>query len=403
MSSRRRIFFKHCRPTDATKPLPARRYTTESGRFGVTLQAVSDVDHSHAGQAKNGNANASTAPAGTSIKDPWRRARLGLGALALISGVSTAAYMWLGLSLLDAFYQTIITIFTVGYTEVGIGTDQTAYRLVTICVIVAGTGVGFYTLGVAFEALVESRLSGLFGRMRMQRSIDQLNGHVIVCGWGQVGQAITDSISHEGKTVVVVDDSLDPAHLPDHLCVLGDATDDDVLRLAGIERAGSLVVALNSDADNLYVSLSARSLNPGVFIVARANSAEAEPKLHLAGANRVVNPHEIGGNRMAALVMSPNVAEFLDQVMTDPKLDIRLIELHVKEGDFLDRHSLASAGIRKSTGASVLALRRLDGQFIHNPDPHTTVYAGDVLIVLCTPDQHAKLLRLSGAADPGSD
>ena len=339
-----------------------------------------------------------SAPSPTTT-DPWRRARLGLGALALVSAVSTSAYVWLGLSPLDAFYQTIITIFTVGYTEVGIDSNATAYRLVTIGVIVAGTGVGFYTLGVAFEALVESRLSGLFGRMRMQRSIDQLQGHVILCGWGQVGQAIAESISHEGRPVVVVDRSLSPEHLPGHLCVLGEATDDDVLRLAGIERASSLVVALNSDADNLYVALSARSLNPSVFIVARANSAEAEPKLHLAGADRVVNPHEIGGNRMAALVMSPNVAEFLDQVMTDPQLDIRLVELDVKAGDFLDRHSLASAKIRKSTGASVLALRRADGQFLHNPDPHTTVYAGDVLIALCTPEQHAKLLQLSSLED----
>ena len=175
------------------------------------------------------------------------------------------------------------------------------------------------------------------------------------------------------------------------LNVIGEATDDGVLRQAGVERASGLVVALNSDADNTYVTLSGRSLNPNLFIVTRANSAAAEPKLRQAGANRVVNPHEIGGNRMAAFMMQPNVADFLGEAMHDGRIEVKMAEFEVEPGSTIDGASIEGCGLVRATGVSVLAIKRSDGSFVHSPDPSTTFGGGDVPIVLGTSEQHYAL------------
>lgn len=316
---------------------------------------------------------------------PWRRVRLGLALLLAVHVLGTIGYMALGLGPLDALYQTVITVFSVGFSEVGEVTP--AYQVFTIVVVLVGTGTVLFTLTMVIDALVEGRLSEEIGRRRMQQRLDKLHGHVVVCGMGQVGQALVHELRHEGQTVVAVDRSTDALEGVGPQGVHGDATHDEVLHRAGIERASTLVVAMNSDADNLYVTLSARAMNAGLFIVARANEANAEPKLRQAGADRVVNPHRMSGTRMAALVTQPHVADFLDVVMHDRELEVRLAEVAVTADSPFRGRTLAHCAVRERSGATVVAVRRGSGSFDTNPDPATTLEVGDVIIALGTAEQ----------------
>ncbi len=318
--------------------------------------------------------------------DPWRQVRVGVGALLGVLLAGTIAYSVIGLAPFDAFYQTLITISTVGYTEIG---DEigSSYRIVSALLILVGVGVALYTIGSAFEAIMEGTLSEHLGRARMRHTVEQMKDHVIVCGWGQVGRAISQSLRAKGEDVVIIDhreDLYDAAELP---AVRGDATEDAILRRSGIERARGLVIAVDSAADCMYVTLTARSLNPKLFIVARANSAEAAPKLYQAGADRVVSPHEIGGARMASFVTHPNVADFLGEAMRNEELAVELHELEVPPESKLADRTLRDSGIGAATGVTVLAVRHADGSFVQSPDADTKIGAGDVPIVLGTARQ----------------
>ena len=325
-------------------------------------------------------------------QDPWGRFWAGLSVLVLVTAVGTFGYHRLGLTVGEALYQTVITITTVGYEEIGTVTDS--YRVFTILLIMFGVGAALYTLSVLIESLFEGRLDHEIRRRRMQKQIDRLSDHVVLCGFGQVGQAIHRELAMANRDVVVVDRSeLEEEALPHS--VVGEATDDDVLVAAGLGRASTLVLALDSDVDNLYIALTARSMRPSLFIVARSNSSSAEPKLRQAGVDRVVNTHEIGGSRMAALVLQPDVVEFLGVVMHAEELSVRLAETPVTaHGPFAGR-ALAACEIDESTGATVLAVRR-DGAFVTSPPDDFVLAADDVLIALGTRDQLAALNSRAG-------
>jgi len=320
-------------------------------------------------------------------RDPWARFRVGLTLLTLIIIVGSIGYMLLGLDMGDAIYQTVITVSTVGYREVG-DVDRQFYKSFTIGLILLGTGTALYTIGVLLETLFEGQLDDQFRRQRMQRKIDQLQGHVIICGFGQVGRSIVTEMHRAGRDVVIVDRvEPDPGDLPaDVPVVLGEATDDAVLALAGIERAQTLVVALDSDADNLFVALSARTENNKLFIISRANSSRVVDKLHRVGVDRVVNPHEIGGSRMAAMVLHPDVTDFLDVVMHDGTLEVRMAEIDVAERSPFVGQSVGGIITPDLAGTAVVAIKRA-GNFLTTPARALTVEAGDVLIVLGT-DEH---------------
>lgn len=310
----------------------------------------------------------------------------GIAFLAVLCA-GTIAYRILGLSWFDAFYQTLITVSTVGFGEVG--SDITpAYRLVSSVLILVGVGIGVYSIGQVFGALMEGRLTDRVGRSRMRKMIEQTSGHVVVCGWGQVGRAIALSLRMGGENVVVVDRKPEVLDEDGVLAVVGEATDDEVLIRAGIERARSLVVALDGESDNLFVTLSGRSLNPGLFIVTRAVGAGSTPKLTQAGADRVVNPHEIGASRMTSFVVNPNVADFLGETMTDHSFEVRLGEIAIDEASPLRDRSLAEAGFLEATGLTPLAVRLVDGSFAHRRDDALVPKAREVLIVLGTAEQH---------------
>jgi voltage-gated potassium channel len=322
--------------------------------------------------------------------DPWRQVKMGIGALVLVLAAGTLAYSLLGLALFDAFYQTLITISTVGYTEIGDSIGR-GYRVVSASLILVGVGVALYTIGAAFEAIMEGRLSEHLGKRRMRHTVGQMKDHIIVCGWGQVGQAISKELQAKGEKVVIIDQREDLYDLTDMPAVRGDATVDAILLRAGIERARGLVIALDSAADCMYVTLTSRTMNPGLFIVARANSAEAAPKLSQAGADRVVSPHEIGGSRMAAFVSQPNVADFLGETMSNEQLAVELHEFEVSAQSPLADRTLRDSNIGGATGATVLAIRRGDGTFSQSPQADTKILAGDVAIVLGTSAQLAAL------------
>jgi voltage-gated potassium channel len=328
--------------------------------------------------------------------DPMRRLRLGVTGLAAVIVLGSLGYLALGFAPLDAVYQTVTTVSTVGFREVQ--PLDAGGQAFTIGVILLGVGTAFYTLSGVVAAVVEGQVAESLGRRKMERRISRRSGHVIVCGYGRVGRTLVQHLAGAGREVVVID--VDPARLAGvpHEAVLGDAADDDVLRAAGVQRATALVAALSSDADNLVLTLSARALRPELFIVSRARTDGAEQKLRLAGADRVVNPQLIGGARMAAFVSSPHVAEFLDVVMHDGTLEFRLAEVPVPDGSGLAGRSLRASHIRDRTGALVLALRSADGAFTTNPSPDTAIRAGDLLIAIGTADQ---LRALGAAAAPG--
>ena len=314
-----------------------------------------------------------------------------MGLLALVIVLGTIGYVFLGLQWLDALYQTVITISTVGYRE--LGPFGTRYQVFTILLILFGTGTGLYTLGVLIDTMFEARITGHFRRRRMKRGIDRLRGHVILCGYGQVGEAICEEITRSGRQMVIVDralrDRVDGAFkMP---VVQGDATDDAVLLRAGMDRAATLVLALDSDVDNLFVALTARSINPEIFIVARANHRAAISKLQQAGADRVVNPHQIGGTHMAALVSQPEVVDFLDVVMQDGNFEVRMAHFEIASRSQLAGRALGEAGIRRRTGSTILAIRR-DETFLTNPDRQLVLEPGDIIIALGT-EEHLRQLQ----------
>jgi voltage-gated potassium channel len=229
-----------------------------------------------------------------------RRVQSGLIALAAVLAAGTIGYLAFGFGFLDALYQTVTTVTTVGFREVEpfSGGEQ----LFTIALILVGVGTALYTLTVLLETLIEGHFLRHMEGRRMERTIARLHDHVIICGWGRVGKASAMQLASAGQKVVVVD--RDPERIEDvpYPYVLGDT--DEVLLAAGIERARALVAALADDADNVYATLSARALRPDLVIIARARSEESMPKLYRAGADEVVNPQLIGGRRMASFVLS---------------------------------------------------------------------------------------------------
>jgi voltage-gated potassium channel len=319
--------------------------------------------------------------------EAWHRLRFGVAALVAVLVVGTAGYVALGFSVLDAIYQTVTTVSTVGFREVQ--PLSSGGRVFTIVLILVGVATALYTFTLILEAVVEGQIQEVLGRKRMERQISRMADHVIVCGFGRVGRNLARYVSGAGQDVVVIESDPDRAAQAEgsaHV-VRGDATSDEVLKEAGIERARVLVTALNTDADNLFVTLTARSLCSELFIVARARVESSEAKLAQAGADRVVNPQRLGGSRMAAFVLQPHVVEFLDVVMHDGSLEFRLEEVPLPDGSPLAGRSLREAHIRDSTGALVLALRDSGGEFTTNPPPETVLVAGQILIAIGTEGQ----------------
>jgi voltage-gated potassium channel len=319
-----------------------------------------------------------------------RNAGLLLGA---IIAIGITGYMLIeGWPFLDATYMTVITIATVGFSEVH--ALSPAGQIFTICLIASGVAAAAYAIGRFLEFMLEGYFSEVLGGRSMKKRIDQLKNHYIVCGFGRVGEQVAREFKRSGAPFVVLDPNPDVKKYldaEDVLYIQGDAADEEVLKDAGIDRAKGLVSVVDSDADNVYVTLTARALNTNLFIIARSNLESAAYKLKRAGANRVISPYSLGGRRIASMVLKPVVSDFLDTVMHGEKMEFQLEEMTVGKESALKDTSVREADIRRKSGAMVLSIFRSDGHFESDLHGDTKIGEGDRLIVIGTPDQLEKL------------
>ncbi|MHB1340143.1 MAG: potassium channel family protein [Coriobacteriia bacterium] len=292
---------------------------------------------------------------------------------------------------LDALYMTVITIGTVGFREVA--PLSRGGQLFTIFLIFAGVGAIAYSIGTIVEFMVEGHLRNLLEGRRMTKRISELSGHYVVVGMGRVGSIVARSLAEENVSFVVIDSCEEcriTAEEAGWLFVHGDATEEATLTCAGVQRARGLVTAVDTDADNLFVALTARTLNADLYIVARSSSVASESKILRSGADRVITPNVIGGRRMAAMILHPVVSDYLDIVTHGDEIEFRLDSMVVGEGSKLDGLSIREGRIRGETGAYILAVRS-GGSINANPSPDVVLTAGDEIIVLGTLSQLASI------------
>ena len=315
--------------------------------------------------------------------------------VGLLLGGTSGYCLIEGYTPFEALYMTVITVSTVGYSE--LRPLSVAGRAFTMVLIIGGVAAALYTLTELFTLIYAGRFTEGLARRRMTRRVEHLSEHVILCGFGRVGRQIAEDLASGKHSFVVVE--RDPRGLHEaaslgYLVVEGDAGSDAVLRAAGVERARVLITAVASDADNLVVTLSARTLNGGLLIVARAAEDESVAKLERAGADRVVSPYHIGGRRMALLALRPLSVEFVDSVFHQPQGDLLLEEIEVRPASRLTTSSVEDVQTEIAPGVSVLAIRR-DATLLPRPAPETVLRAGDELVVIGAPGQLRQLESLS--------
>lgn len=335
---------------------------------------------------------------------PLARAAILLVIVALVGTVGLRLVTGTDHSWFDALYLTVVTLTTVGYGET---IDLQAYpggRAFALALMVTGVGATFYFFSSLIAFTVEGRLDELWRRRRMTRDIARMHAHTIVCGVGETGRHIVAELARTGRDVVVVECDADLADTVGALCgvpvpvVLGDATDDEVLRAAGIERASGLIACVSNDKDNLLITFSARQLQPALRIVSRCIEDRIESKLRAAGADAVVSPNAIGGLRMASELVRPAAVSFLDRMLRhDDAPSLRVESVAVAAGSGLDGvalHQLPALGV---PDALIMARRHPDGRWQYNPHGPDVFAAGDELVFVADADQRRAMERLAGA------
>lgn len=313
----------------------------------------------------------------------------------LIAGI-TGFMILENLPFFDALYLTIVTISTVGYGDIIPHTQ--AGRIFTICLIVLGFGMAYYTLTLIVSMTVEGQLKDILGRHDMLRHIANMEKHIIVCGAGKVGSNVVERLQHEQEKFVVVEkDPVIFAQLVEQkvLAVNGDATLDEVLQSVGVARARGIITALSHDADNVYVALTAKSFNPDIHIVARADRPEAEEKLHRAGADVVVFPSVMGGRRMVSAMTRPVIMDFVENVFYNQELHMDIAEMQIGDNSPLVGKSFANSGIKRQFDSIVVAVKRGE-RLITNPQADEIIMAGDIMVVLGQRSELSKLSDLAG-------
>lgn len=287
-----------------------------------------------------------------------------------------------GWPLTDSLYMVVITLSTVGYGEVHRLSPEG--RMFTMVLVVAGVGLVTYAVGTITRMVVEGEVQALVGRRRTMSKIRKLSDHYVVCGFGRIGSLVAREFERRPMPFVVIEkNEAKAAKIPErYAVVVGDATEDKVLVEAGIERARGLVTVLHSDAENLFVTLTARELSPKLFIIARYEEERSESKLLRAGADKVVSPYIIGGTRMAMAVLRPAVIDFIDLATQSESLGLQMEEVLVVEGSPLAGTSLADSPIRSKLDIIVVAIKRRSGHMDFNPSARTLLEVGDRLIAI---------------------
>jgi voltage-gated potassium channel len=333
---------------------------------------------------------------------PPRRLLILISLPFLLLAIGTAGYRLVegpAWSFLDALYMTATTLTTVGFQEVH--PLSSAGRVFTIVLCMTGIFTLFFAASELLRAAVTGELRKAVGRQRMERNLAGLNDHFIVCGFGRMGQLVCQEFTAHSLPFVVIEQDerrLEALQEAGVLYIHGDANSDDVLRQAGIERAQALVTVVASDADNLYITLSARLMNDKLFIVARADERAADAKLRRAGANHVVSPYVIGGSRIAQAAIRPAVVDFIELATRTDYLEMQIEEITLQPGSPLVGQTLTERHLRQELGIIVVAIKKPSGPMVSNPSGETTLEADSTLIVL---GHRQQLDKLEGMAKSG--
>jgi len=288
-----------------------------------------------------------------------------------------------GWNFLDSIYMTIITLSTVGYGEVR--TIGPAGRIFTILLILFGVSIIAYIVGLVAETLVESEIRSIFGRKKLSKKIRSLKNHYIICGYGRIGRIICKELMRKSIPLIVIEKDEQVRRLLEHDALLyldADATEEEVLVEAGIEKAKGLVVVVSSDPQNVYISLTARGLNPLLYILSRAEDEATEKKLIRAGANEVMLPYRLGGRRMAQAILRPTVSDFIESTIHDHSFELNIEEVMVGENSQLNSLTLVDSGIRQEMDIIIIGIKQKDGEMLFNPSSQTKIQTGDILIAM---------------------
>ena len=330
-----------------------------------------------------------------------RRLKLSTILLVIVFVIGVVGYSTLAdLGPLDAIYQTVITITTTGYTDLA---AEDHVKPFTIALLAVGFVVIALFVSMLTATVIEAAILSAIGRRRLERSIEKLSDHMIVCGYGRFGKSVAAPLQRSGHPFVIVEmdhETADGAKEEGLLVVNADATEEDSLTRAGIERARGLLTTLGTDAANLYVTLTARQMKPGIAIAAAAMNQRAVAKLKAAGADRVVSPYELGGSWMAQLILSPTVADFMEVATGANPLDFFMEQQGVASASPLCGQSLASSNIGRDLGVTVVAIQKTDGQMVTNPRPDTVLESGDTLVSLGIRGNLARLETLAQGKGP---
>ncbi len=302
--------------------------------------------------------------------------------IILINTIGTTGYMVIeGWNFRDSLFMTVTTLTTVGYGEVH---DLTpAGEVFTMVLLTLGVGTILYLLSALAKIVLEGELKQIIGRSRLERRIKYLKDHYIVCGYGRMGKTVVKELSSKGMDVIAIEK--DPVDIEDNeelVLIEGDATKDEVLMRAGIERARGLISVLPTDAENLFVVLSARVLNPHLLIYTRAGDEGSERKILRAGADRVVSPYHTGGLRIANMILKPAVVDFIELATKSGNLEIQIEEIEIRPGSALSGKTLEASGIGRDLGIIIVAVKKPDGTMQFNPTSRTVINPGDTLIAL---------------------
>ncbi|MEA5115392.1 MAG: potassium channel protein [Geobacteraceae bacterium] len=316
--------------------------------------------------------------------DPVRHLKVSIIVLALLVTLGSLGFMGIeGWSFLDSLYMTVITLATVGFQEVHplshIG------KIFTMLLIVFGVSVLGYIVGSLAQIMFEGQFQRIMGRKKVEKQIDALSDHYIVCGFGRMGALICREFAAKPLAFVVVEkipQVIEKLEAEGYLFLRGDATDDDTLLKAGIKRAKGLISVVASDTENVYITLTARELNPDLFILARSGDEGSDIKLKRAGASKVISPYLIGGSRMAQAILRPNVVDFIEIATGREHLDLQMEEIMIPHDSGFIGENLVSSGFRKETGVMIVGIKKASGKMVFNPESHTRIEAHDTLIVL---------------------
>ena len=302
--------------------------------------------------------------------------------IILVVAFGTTGYMvieqW---NFLDSIYMTVITLTTVGFRE--IHDLSFSGKIFTIILIIGGVGTVLYALSTGAKLVIEGELVEIFGRKRLEKKIKELKDHYIICGYGRMGRIICRELKSKAIRFIAIERNPDILREEEDVLIFeGNATKDEVLKKVGIEKAKGLVSVLSTDAENLYVVLSARGMNPDLLIVARAGEEGSEQKLLRAGADRVVSPYHIGGLRMAHTVLKPAVVDFIEFATKSGNIDLQMEEITIQEGSKLVGLTLDECGFGRELGVIIVAIKRTTGEMKFNPTFRSMVKVGDTLIAI---------------------